>query len=301
VTPISTTIALTKDADPSTAELDNVVNLWICDDLVNFGECTLNGEGELLVHELLWNAFDPEGVGAFELQVKFDHKIFDINIKDTGVLYSTGRIPAATPGTGGCSMSIISENDIRYGCVSKNPTDGNGNPIVTLGIQGAGPFDLAVLHILPEPDLIFRLHPGQENGIVRVILDENCEAADIFGDPLADANGDPLPGMVTGGLIEDCSDVSVTVRMLEGDLNLDCIVDVMDDQAIAFRYGAFFGSTRYDPWFDMEPALKDFDIDVKDLQKVFGRNGSICSPSGMPEDGTLPPQPPVNGLSNGPL
>jgi hypothetical protein len=146
-----------------------------------------------------------------------------------------------------------------------------------------------------------RLHPGQENGVVRRILDENCEAADIFGDPLADAQGTPLPGIVTGGLIEDCDDVSVTVRILEGDLDLDCDVDVSDDQAIAFRYGAFFGSLRYDPWFDMEPALKDFDIDIKDLQKVFGRNGSECSQSGMPADGTIPAQPPVDAQSVGPL
>ncbi len=49
-----------------------------------------------------------------------------------------------------------------------------------------------------------------------------------------------------------------------------------------------------DPWFDLEPALKDFDIDIKDLQKVFSRDGSTCQ-------NPLPPQPPLAGQSVGPL
>jgi hypothetical protein len=85
-----------------------------------------------------------------------------------------------------------------------------------------------------------------------------------------------LPGIVTGGLVDICTDLHVTTRILEGDLNMDCEVDVEDDQMIAFRYGGFFGNLLYDPWFDLEPSLKDFDIDIKDIQKVFGRNGSTC-------------------------
>ena len=67
------------------------------------------------------------------------------------------------------------------------------------------------------------------------------------------------------------------MRILEGDLNLDCAVNVLDEQAISFRYGATFGNLLYDPWYDLEPALKDYDIDIKDLQKVWGREGSTCS------------------------
>ena len=122
--------------------------------------------------------------------------------------------------------------------------------------------------------------------VVRLILDENCELANIFGEP--------LPGSINGGLTAQCGDASVTVRVLEGDLNLDCKVDVLDQQAIAYRYGSFFGDLNYDPWFDLEPALKDFDVDVKDLQKVFGRDGSTCA-------NPIPPQLPLQGLSVGPL
>jgi hypothetical protein len=87
-----------------------------------------------------------------------------------------------------------------------------------------------------------------------------------------------------------CDDATVTVRILEGDLNLDCRVDIVDDQRIAFRYGSVFGGILYDPWYDLEPALKDNDIDVKDLQKVFGRNSSTCQ-SPIPDQPPLPPAP----------
>ena len=266
------------------------------------GEIGNNGAGHLVVFERVFNALDPDGVGAFEFQLKFDHKIFDVEIfhgvdlngdgdcKDNGedqaqddvdacYLYQTGRIPNATGGPGGCDMTIVTENFILFGCVSKDDPD---EPGIQLGPQG--PQDvLATIHISPEPDLKFRLTPGQKNGVLRTLLDENCELADIYGDPLADANGDPLPGIVTGGLVQRCEDLHVTVRILEGDLNLDCIVDVNDDQQIAFRYGSSFGNLLYDPWFDLEPSLKDFDVDIKDAQKVFGRNGSTC-------DNPVPPQ-----------
>jgi hypothetical protein len=47
---------------------------------------------------------------------------------------------------------------------------------------------------------------------------------------------------------------------------------------LAFRYGSFFGNLVYNRFFDLEPNIApDFDIDIKDLQTVFGRNGSMCS------------------------
>jgi hypothetical protein len=155
------------------------------------------------------------------------------------------------------------------------------------GATGSGV--LATIYVSPEGDMKYRLTPGQQNGEVRTLLDENCELADIYGDPLADGSGEPLPGIVTGGLVEECSDATITVRILEGDLNLDCEVNIIDDQMIAYRYGSFFGNVLYDPWYDLEPALKDFDIDVKDLQKVFGRNGSRCEDPIPPQDPLAPP------------
>ena len=62
------------------------------------------------------------------------------------------------------------------------------------------------------------------------------------------------------------------------------MVDVSDDQMEASHYGATFGTLLYDPWYDLEPALKDCDVDIKDLQKVFGRNGSTCANPVPPQD-----------------
>jgi hypothetical protein len=277
------------------------------------GTVVNNGHGHLVVFERLFNQFDADGAGAFEFQLKFDHKIFDIEIfhgvdlngdgdctdngenqaqdlVDACYLYQTGRVANAIGGVGGCDMSIITENYILFGCVSKDADQ--AEPI---DIGPVGPGDVvATLHISPEADLKSRLTPGQKNGVLRTILDENCEVADVFGDPLGTGTYDDfnreilLPGIVTGGLVEACGDLTVTTRILEGDLNLDCTVDLVDDQAIAFRYGATFGNLLYDPWFDLEPSLKDFDIDIKDLQKVFGRNGSTC-------ENPSPPQPPQQG------
>jgi hypothetical protein len=296
---------MVKDVDPSTPAVEALANLWLCEG----PGCTGQGEGQLVIKEWAFNADGPEGLGAYEFQLKFDHKIFDIEIEDAGFLGSTGR-------TVNCTMTIISENDIRFGCVSSDPTPG---PPIPPGPTGSAV--LANVYVRPEPDLRYRLTPGQENGVIRTLLDENCELADVFGDPLAAASTDQdldgeldedpingvdddgdttidedwvdevlLPGILPGGLLATCADAILTVRILEGDLNLDCRVDVVDDQMAAFRYGAFVGNLLYDPWYDLEPALKDFDVDIKDLQKVFGRNGSGCQ-APIPDQSPLPPAP----------
>jgi len=258
-----------KDVDPSTPGVDPLANLWLCQG----GTCTLNGEGELVIEEWVFNANDPDGLGAYEFELKFDNSLFDIVIEDAGFLGSTGRTPD-------CTMTILNENSIHFGCTSSGPVPGP---------TGSGV--LARIHVTPEADLKHRLTPGQDNGLIRTLLDEGCELADAYGDPLADSSGKLLPGILPGGLVAACSDATITVRILEGDLNLDCRVNMIDDQMIAYRYGATFGSALYDPWYDLQPNLKDYDIDIKDIQKVFGRNGSVCG--GVSGAGTIPPQPPA--------
>jgi hypothetical protein len=111
-----------------------------------------------------------------------------------------------------------------------------------------------------------------------VIKDNGCE--------LVDTLGHPVTGSVNGGLTPYCGDLAVTVRILEGDLDLDCDVDLTDQQMIGFRYGAFFGGLLYSKWYDLEPQFHDLDIDIKDVQKVFGRDGSSCQTP-------MPAQPPL--------
>ena len=310
---------------------------------------------------------DPQGVGAFEFDVLYDSALFDVQIDPTGWLYSTGRIPGDA-GIGGCSATIITEHDIRFGCVSKNPQplattnwqastsypnpgyifDNNGyiwsiNGGVTAAtprpdfeaneVSGAtltdnlstwtfvgeggclgpdnvtplayaicGPKDnavIATITVTPKQVLLKQLTPGNDNGAIRTLIDQGCELADIWGHPLSaapdpsgvDALGReiPLGGIDPGGALNaaNCQSLTLTVRILEGDMNTDCVVDVSDDQAEASHYGATFGALLYEPWYDLEPALKDGDVDIKDLQKVFGRNGSTCEY----------PVPPQNAMS----
>jgi hypothetical protein len=303
------------------------VNLWVCEDPA----CILNGQGHLDLDEILVNDTDPDGTGAFEFQVKFDHKIFDIVVTSGGYLDTDGTElsvigEAVADRTENCTITTISENDIKFACVSSGGAVGPSS----LNIENV----IANIDVDYESDIPSRIVPGQENGIVRLIADENCEVADIYGDPLRDGalpgagsdaydndddgtvdeadeddfhsgwsvdgydnnnnglvdeaeeGGSLLPGIVTGGLVERCDDVVVTVRRLEADLDSDCEVDVVDAQLEAVRYGATIGSLRYDRFYDLEPALGDMDIDVKDVQKVFGRLGSTC------ED-PIPPQAPI--------
>jgi hypothetical protein len=85
--------------------------------------------------------------------------------------------------------------------------------------------------------------------------------------------------------VGDVGDAVIVARALQGDLDLDCKVNVVDEQMISFRYKASLGSIWYRPFFDLEPQPGDGEIDTKDLQFVYGRDGSTC------ED-PKPPQPP---------
>jgi hypothetical protein len=169
-----------------------------------------------------------------------------------------------------CTFSIVLENAVRFGCVTTGPVP----PGPT------GDFDLAQLDLIPHPDLVNDIFPGNDNGVPTVLKDNGCELADVFGHPAL--------GSINGGLTPICGDLAVTVRILEGDMNLDCKVDVVDEQLIAMHYAAVFGGAYYSKWFDLEPATHDLDIDIKDLQKVFGRDGSTCQEP-IPAQPPLPP------------
>ncbi|HWQ29014.1 MAG TPA: hypothetical protein VNN12_08320, partial [Dehalococcoidia bacterium] len=107
---------------------------------------------------------------------------------------------------------------------------------------------------------------------------------------LRDTAGATIPVAAAG-------DAIVVVRALEGDLNRDCVVNVTDDQMISVRYLAVFGMLAYHPYFDLEPVYTDGDIDIKDVQFVFGRNGSTCKtpiPPQTPPPETTPTIPPTS-------
>jgi len=269
------TVRMEKDVDTDATTIIDATNLFLRKD----------AEGHfipLVIYEIVSNpGNDPDGVGAFEFDLKYDNHIFDISIVPTDWLvrgYDNIRY-TADDRTQSCAVTIINENDIRFGCVSTGPTPGQ----VTAGVA-------AIITLTPDADLINRLTPGQKNGVFSPILDEGCELADVLGDPLALVAGAqaPLaPGVLPGGQIAVCTDMGITVRILEGDLNLDCVVDALDQQAISFRYGSVFGNLYYQSWYDLEPWNKDYDIDIKDIQKVWGRQGSTCV-NPVPDQDPLP-------------
>jgi len=70
----------------------------------------------------------------------------------------------------------------------------------------------------------------------------------------------------------DLQDGQVTVS-IPGDLNGDCVVDVVDIMIVASRWGAVEGEPRYNPACDMD---NDGDIDVVDIMLVASRWGDTC-------------------------
>jgi hypothetical protein len=276
--------------DPDNCDpLIPAANLWLC----VTGPCAGPGEGNLIVFEYASNILTgdqngdtvADGLGAYEFSVEYDNFVIQsVNPSDVvfaplgsvnpypggadGVLDGEG----AARGPANCSFSLIFENVVHFGCVTSGQTPGP-----------TGNMDLARLNLIPHPDLTNDIFPGNDNGVVTVLKDNGCETVDIFGHPTT--------GSVNGGLTPVCGDLAVTVRILEGDLNLDCVVDVQDQQLIAFRYGAFFGSLLYSQWYDLEPNLHDLDIDIKDIQKVFGRDGSTCQNPIGPQPPMGPPAP----------
>jgi hypothetical protein len=274
-------------------------NLWLC---VAPALCGGPGEGSLRVVEHVTNVHTgdqngdsiEDGLGAYEFSVEYDNNVIQ-SVNPCDVVFGPGgagasrgpvdELNASSPanadcspdpggaGNGTCTMSFVLENVVRFGCVTNNPTPAGP----------AGDFDLASLVLVPHPDLRNDIFPGNNNGVLTVLKDNGCELVDVFGHAVT--------GSVNGGLTPVCGDLAVTVRILEGDLNLDCKVDVTDEQLISFRYGGFFGDLLYQKWFDVEPATHDLDIDIKDLQKVFGRDQSNCQ-APVPEQPPLDPPAP---------
>jgi hypothetical protein len=154
--------------------------------------------------------------------------------------------------------SSLLEGIARIGCVSKGkvaPT----NPSL----------ELATITIRPQPEAYHLIIPNQDNRLPVQILNQDCE--------LADDQGHPIPKL-------GCDDSDVTLRYLEGDVVSDCSVDVLDQQQLASRWLATVGNGLYVERMDLEPSglqagvgSGDGDIDIKDIQFVFGRHGSTCA------------------------
>ena len=228
--------------------------LWLCDK--DIPDCQGEGQGHLTINEEVSGLPATVGLGSFEFLIYYNETTIDVSVAEGPFLGSTGRET-------NCS-TLSGEGWLRFGCVSWG---GQHGP------SGSG--ILAYIEVDPNPDLVIR--PTARNGVLVNLLNSSLDVE------LADELGNPIPIDIVGS-------AEIFVRALEGDVNYDGIVNVIDEQAVSGRYGTGFGIWPYNVFYDLEPVLADFDIDIKDLQFVYGRDGRTCEEPEQPQ-GTPTPTP----------
>jgi len=226
----------------------------------------LSGDGVLFNEQLSQTivSADPKNpsafqqIGAFEFDVNYDQKKVCIDL-EPGAAWTPGSAPD-NPAKGSV-ICIVEDSEskpqlegvARMGCV----TVGKG-----IGIDELLP--LATVSVHPQPEVYSQAKPNQDNGVTVQINNTNCD--------VGDEQGHAIP-------LFSCDDADITFRYLEGDVYPDCVIDAVDAQAIAFRWGASKGSLVYRDFMNLEPSgtQADNDIDINDLQFVFGRFNSTCA------------------------
>ena len=218
------------------------------------------GGPPLLMDERVVGIPSDRGVAAFELDLRFDPNLVAVTIEEGGFLSGTGNAVS-------CDVTSINFFERVFSCTSSG-----AEPYPT----GGGV--LARLTIVPSPDL--RLRATMDNGGITLI--------DLVsgGTTLVDSDGFFVP-------IQRIIDGVVVVRQLEGDINEDCVVNVIDEQDVAQRYTATFGSLLYTRLHGREPGGGDGEVDIKDLQFVVGRDGSKCDEPTPPQPTPTPVETPV--------
>jgi len=235
-----------KAADPVVMfKNPDSANLWLCDKAS--GRCTAEGEGQLTVNEEVANIPGDVHIGSFEFVVYFSGRVVSVTATEGPFLASTGRHTE-------CHQEQT-ENWLRFGCTSMGSEPGP---------TGSG----VLAYLTLTPNITFR--PTRSNGVFVHLIDSQSEAG------LSDELGNPVP-------VDEVGDSTILLRALEGDVNYDCRVNVIDDQSVSGRYGLHFGSIWYQTLYDLEPMIPDDDVDIKDLQFVFGRNYTTCEEIPTPE------------------
>ncbi len=193
---------------------------------------------------------DFQVLAAFEFEVHYDATKVCVDLTTGAAFTAAGAVCIIEDDEPDSKPQL--EGVARIGCV----TIGKGHGIDAL-------VALADVDIYPQPEIYSQAKPNQDNGVVVQINNVGCD--------LGDEQGHAIP-------IFSCDDADITFRYLEGDVEPDCVIDVVDAQAIAFRWGVEKGSLIYKDFMNLEPSSQqaDNDIDINDLQFVFGRFGSTC-------------------------
>jgi len=194
----------------------------------------------------------PQRLGGFSFQVKYDLLKVCVTLRPGAAWTNTGQVCTVQDSATAPALQGIA----RINCV----TLGKATVVDTSTAAGR---TLALIEVRPQPEAYSQIRANQDNGQVVQLNNEACKLTDLQGHSIQ---------------VFSCEDADVTVRFLEGDVEPDCAVNTLDTQAIAFRWGAAKGGLVYNDRFNLEPSgtQADQDIDVSDLQFVYGRFGSNC-------------------------
>ena len=236
--------------NPAIIKRPTLRNLWLCN--IDAPTCVNKGSGVEEANFFLFldqpvtsnsDKGEEQSIGSFEFEVRYDAKLLSLDVAPGELLTH----PEVTCNT------IRREGSVNFACLTK------GKARVVFG-----PGTLAVVSVRATADVYSMLIANQLNGIATQLINQDCQLADLQGHPIK---------------TELCSDADVTIRYLEGDVHADCVVNAIDQQQIAFRWGSRLGNLLYNSRMDLEPSQPikgDGDIDAKDLQFVYGRHGSTC-------------------------
>lgn len=266
-------------------------NVWLAENnnpLQSVGECV---GPNMTFNEVMINQGDTAGLGGFSFDLYYDPTQYtapSINFAPAIALF------AAAGRTLDCTITNPQNGVIHAACAS---TGAFGSGPSWVGAQVMANVTLTTQDLLVEA-----LRPNKENGDLSVVKDSGVTVVNTCGQPLNDGSIQPLPGQPEcqgvnlqgvgpGGVLTgnpNGGQLAYTIRRLEGDTNSDCSVDVLDMQAEAMRFGTSTGSLLYRLWYDVNSPLQhgDGEIDINDVQFVYGRFGSECS-------APIPAQPPA--------
>lgn len=252
-------------------------NVWLAENnnpAQSVGQCV----GTQTFDEVMTNQGDAAGLGGFSFDLHYDPTQYVVPTID---LSPAIALFAAAGRTLDCSITIPLNGVIHVACASTG-TFGTGP-------QWVGSQVMAHVTLTPQDLLVEAIRPNKENGDVSTVKDDQVTVTNSCGQPLnngdqhtADCQGTNLQGVGPGGVLTgnpNGGQLTSTIRRLEGDVSADCSVTVADMQTEASRFGMSTGSLLYSQWYDVNSPLQhgDGEIDINDIQFVYGRFGSECS------------------------
>ena len=263
-------------------------NVWLAENnnpAQSAGQCV----GDASFDEVMTNQGDLNGLGGFSFDLHYDPTQYIAPVID---LQPAIDLFAASGRTLDCSITIPANGIVHVACASTGP--------IGVGPVFVGAQVMAHVTLTPQDLLVEAIRPNKENGDVSTVKDDQVTVTNTCGQPLNDGSIQPIPGQPEcqgvnlqgvgpGGVLTgnpNGGQLTNTIRRLEGDITRDCSVDVSDMQLEASKFGMSVGNLLYNIFDDVNSPLQhgDGEIDINDIQFVYGRFGSECS-------SPIPPQP----------